>query len=91
MPVYQYRDRKGQVIELLRSVDERDQVPAGLRRILVPQRISVVPTGGTPNPMDADQAVPRAFRKLEEKIGSDALLREGNFSVKDIKEAWNFA
>lgn len=91
MPVYQYRDVKRNVlVELLRPVADRDQVPAELVRITVPLHIAI--HGSSSSPMDphtADAEVPRAFRQLEQTMPAREIAREGGFSVEKIKEVWN--
>lgn len=91
MPVYQYRDDQGRVVELVRPVHARDQVPANLKRITVPVRLSICGTSSSPiDPHSADAAVPRAYRQLEEKTGGREFLKEGGFSVDQVREAWGF-
>ena len=50
MPIYQYTDtRNGSVVELEKSVAERDSVPKYLKRFTVPQRLALVGVG---DPLD---------------------------------------
>lgn len=98
MPVYQYRDlsktpaRKGDpacIVELVRSVADRDLVPAQLERICVPVRVGIGGTSSDPvDPHSADGQVPRAYRQLEDKMDHHEILREGGFTVDQVKEAW---
>jgi hypothetical protein len=91
MPVYQYREvGTARVVELVRTVAQRDSVPPGLIRITVPERLTV--TGTTSNPIDptsCDAQVKRAYRQLEDKMPAEAIAKEGGFSVEKIKEVWN--
>lgn len=88
MPVYQYRDTKnGELVELVRSVALRDQVPPNYQRVTVPQRIAI--SGAAADPRSADSQVPRAFRQLEEKVGAREIVREGGWTVDQVKKIWN--
>jgi hypothetical protein len=93
MPIYQYEDirfRCDRIVELQRTVAERDSVPAHLKRITVPVRIGIAGTSSTPiDPTSADAAVPRAYRQLEQKMGHREILKESGFSTGQVKEAWN--
>lgn len=90
MPVYQYNCEDGRLVELVRCVAERDQVPAGLTRICVPIRIGIAGTTCDKlEPGSAVEAVPRAFRKLEEKVPAREIARESGFSVDTIKKVWS--
>lgn len=89
MPVYQYESRDGSLVELVRSVADRDQVPAGLTRICVPVRVGIAGTTCDKlEPGSAMEAVPKAFRKLEETVPAREIVREGGFSVDTIRRAW---
>lgn len=91
MPLYQYRDvQTGRLVELFRPVAGRDQVPAGLRRITVPERVGVQGTSSSPiDPGDADYQVPRAFRQVEEKMSAREIVRESGYTVDEIKRVWS--
>jgi len=90
MPIYQYLNSAGGLVELLRTIAERDQVPAGLRRITVPARLAVLGTSSGPvDPHSAAGQVPRAYKQLEEKHGA-GFLKESGFSVDEVRETWNF-
>jgi hypothetical protein len=87
MPVYQYIDENScRTVELLRRVEERDLVPAGLRRVCVPVSLAVV--GSAPDPGHVDNRVRKAFKDLEGKIGHEAITRESQWTHRDIKRIW---
>jgi hypothetical protein len=90
MPLYQYRDiQRGVIVELIKPVAERDMVPAGLKRISVPERLAVFGTSSDPkDEHSADHQVPRAYRQLEEQTGGREFLKESGFSTDDVKQAW---
>lgn len=89
MPVYQYRDeRSGVIVELCRRVAERDCVAAGLRRITVPERLTVFGTSSDRlEPGSAVEAVPRALKALGNNQVND-MVKESGFSVDKFKEVW---
>lgn len=90
MPVYQYWDRRrGVTVELRRQVELRDRVPAGLERIMVPQRISVFGTSSDRvDPLTADAQVPNALKALDGNTVNH-MVKESGFSVDKFKEVWN--
>lgn len=85
MPLYQYTDGDV-VVELIRSVAERDECPRGFRRITVPQRVGVA--RGLIDPETPDAAVPRALKEYEQIKGHDAIARETGFSTQQMKRIW---
>jgi hypothetical protein len=91
MPVYQYREvGTSNLVELVRSVAQRDSVPPGLERITVPARVAIGGTSSSPADPDSCEAqVRRGYRALENKMPAEAIAKEGGFSVDQIKEAWN--
>ena len=90
MPIYQYRNAAGVLVELLRAVADRDQVPANLKRITVPARLAVLGTSSGPvDPHSAAGQVPRAYKELEAKEGA-GFLKESGFSVDEVRQTWNF-
>lgn len=91
MPIYQYRDQMGRVVELRRAVAERDDVPANLRRVTVPARVGLCGSLAPICPTDADAAVPRAFREYElSGKSAGAIEKETGFSRDHIRRVWNF-
>jgi hypothetical protein len=88
MPTYQYFDEeKRRIVEFQRPVAERDLVPAGLKRITVPERISIA--GSSMDEHSAPYQVPKAFKQLEQKVPAAEIVREGGFSIDRIKQIWN--
>ena len=86
MPTYQYNDtRTGQLVELQKPVDQRDQVPSHLKRITAPRTVRVL---GGRDPAGPDQAVPRALRQLEEKVPAHEIVRESGYSIEQYKQIW---
>jgi len=90
VPVYQYFDEeKRRIVEFVRPIAERDCVPAGLKRIPIPQRIAICGTSSSPiDPTSADSQVPKAFRDLEQKIPAREIVKESGFSIEKVKEVW---
>lgn len=89
MPAYHYDvvNADGKIVASVAAVlpvDERDQVV--LVRRTVPDSINI---GAAPSPMNQAAEVMRGYHRLEEKHGSrvDGLL--GEFTPKQIKEAWS--
>jgi hypothetical protein len=90
MPIYQYRDTKtGRTVEFQRAVAERDAVDAGLVRITVPERVVCFGlSSDKPEPGSAVDAVPRAFRQLEQTMPAREIVKESGFSVETVKRVW---
>jgi hypothetical protein len=86
MPTYQYRNQTGQIVELQRPVALRDQVEPGLERITAPVSVRVL---GGRDPSEPEQAVPRALRQLEEKMPAREIVREGGYTVDQMKQIWS--
>lgn len=88
MPVYEYIEVKsGRTVEFAVPIVSRDKIP-GHKRITVPRRICVVPQGGTPDPTDADQAVPRALHELEDTMNHRQIAKEAGFTTEQLKHVW---
>jgi len=88
MPIYQYRERGGGVVELFRSIEQRDQVPPFLKRISVPQRVALFGTSNEPKEeSSADAAVPKAFKELSNRE-VNRFVKESGFTVDKVKEVW---
>jgi len=87
MPIYQYRDQEtGRIVELIRSVTNRDRAPEGFSRITVPQRVGVI--RGMMDPETPDAAIPRALKDLEQTVDHRAIARGSGFSTRQLKEIW---
>lgn len=89
MPVYQYKDmREGGIVELVRSVANRDKVPPYFKRVTVPSKLTVLGTGNNPrDPHGAVSQVPNALKSLSNNQVND-MVRESGMSVDKFKEVW---
>jgi hypothetical protein len=83
MPIYVYKDEHGHAVELVRSVSERDNAPAGFRRVTAPQSIFVA--NGAMSPIDMKTNVMKGYYKDECENGS---RRKSSYTPKQIKAAW---
>jgi hypothetical protein len=89
MPIYQYTDtRNGSVVELEKSVAERDSVPKYLKRFTVPQRLALVGVGEPlDNPLGTNKTnIIKGYYKQEQKLGSRF---KSEFSADQVKRAWS--
>jgi len=89
MPIYQYTDtRNGSVVELEKSVAERDSVPKYLKRFAVPQRLALVGVGEPlDNPLGTNKTnIMKGYYKQEQKLGSRF---KSEFSADQVKRAWS--
>ena len=89
MPIYQYTDtRNGSVVELEKSVAERDSVPKHLKRFTVPQRLALVGVGEPlDNPIGTNKTnIINGYYKQEQKLGSRF---KSEFSADQVKRAWS--
>jgi hypothetical protein len=89
MPIYQYTDtRNGSVVELEKSVAERDSVPKYLRRFTVPQRLALVGVGDPlDNPLGSNKTnIMKGYYRQEQKLGSRF---KSEFSADQVKRAWS--
>jgi len=89
MPIYQYTDtRNGSVVELEKSVAERDSVPKYLKRFTVPQRLALVGVGDPlDNPLGSNKTnIMKGYYKQEQKLGSRF---KSEFSADQVKRAWS--
>jgi len=85
MPIYQYEDtRNGSVVELEKTVAERDSVPRYLKRFQVPQRLSLVGVGEPlDNPLGVNQTnLMKGYYRQEQKLGSRFKSRHTPDSIK---------
>jgi len=94
MPIYEYEDRAtGERVERFAprplSLRERYNCPPDLMPVIsLPGRPKI--GRGLPDPADADQAVPRAFKETEQQIGTSETTRLSGFTPKQIRETWKF-
>ena len=89
MPIYQYTDtRNGSVVELEKSVAERDSVPKYLKRFTVPQRLALVGVGEPlDNPLGSNKTnIMKGYYSQEQKLGSRF---KSEFSADQVKRAWS--
>jgi len=89
MPIYQYTDtRNGSVVELEKSVAERDSVPKYLKRFTVPQRLALVGVGDPlDNPLGSNKTnIMKGYYSQEQKLGSRF---KSEFSADQVKRAWS--
>jgi hypothetical protein len=89
MPIYQYTDtRNGSVVELEKSVANRDSVPKHLKRFTFPQRLAVFGTGESPSDpkLSSTSTIMKGYYKQEQKLGSRF---KSNFSADQVKRAWS--
>ena len=89
MPIYQYTDtRNGSVVELEKSVAERDSVPKHLKRSTVPQRLALVGVGEPlDKPLGSNKTnIMKGYYKQEQKLGSRF---KSEFSADQVKRAWS--
>jgi hypothetical protein len=86
MPIYQYENEQGDVIEQVRTVQDRDLAPKGFRRITVPRSLAVV--GGRIDPGTPDAAIPKALRDLEATTNHREIARQSGFTTRQLKEIW---
>lgn len=73
MPIYQYTDtRNGSVVELERTVAERDSVPKHLKRFTVPQKLTLFGVGEPrENPEGVNMTnLMQGYYRQEQKLGS---------------------
>lgn len=89
MPLYQYENGTGEVLELVRPVADRDCAPPGFRRVTVPQHLALFGTSNDrKEESSAEAAVPRALKQLDGNT-VNAMVRQSGFSVAKFKEVWN--
>lgn len=84
MPVYQYRQPDGRVIERVVSVNRRDMFPG---RVTVPASVSLA--GLKVDPTTAEPAALRGLRETELAIGSEKLCREIGYPADEVKRIWS--
>ena len=92
MPLYEYRDNAGNVIELRRPVEERNHsvvVEGRLyhRHRFIPARVAVILPGPTPD-QQFNREVRRGYYAREQEEGSRFKNREG-LNKKQLAELWS--
>jgi len=73
MPIYEYEDtRNGKVVELEKTVAERDKVPRYLKRFTVPRKLTLVGVGEPlDNPLGVNETnLMKGYYRQEQKLGS---------------------
>ena len=84
MPIYVYKNDRGEVIEEIRLAKDKDRCPDGYQRVQTPQPIAL--TGNASNPADMKSGVLRGYYQEECKGGSEW---KSDFTKKQIKKAWS--
>lgn len=89
MPLYEYWDTQSlQVVELQRSVANRDQVPAHLERVKVPRRVCVFGTSNqAKDETGAEAQVPAGLKALSNNQ-VNAMVKESGMTVDRYKQIW---
>lgn len=88
MPLYQYENRTGEVLELQRPVADRDVCPPGFRRVTCPRSVTVFGTSSDRlDPRAAVATVPAAFKELSNNQ-VNGFVKESGFTVDKVKQVW---
>ncbi|HEX3625142.1 MAG TPA: hypothetical protein VH280_06940 [Verrucomicrobiae bacterium] len=89
MPIYEYENiNTGERIEIFKPVRERYNCPPNLLPVISLPARPRMGKEGLPDPANADQSIPRAFKETEERIGTGETCRLSGFTAKQIKKAW---
>lgn len=80
MPIYLYETEKGELIQEIRSVEDRDKGPMR-RRMAAPYVFK-----GHPDPSTTEQGAKRFYKQAEEK----GKLRSRRYSKNKIKQIWGW-
>jgi len=80
MPIYLYETEKGELVQEIRSVADRDRGPMR-RRMAAPYVFR-----GHPDPSTTEQGAKRFYRQAEEK----SKLRSRRYSKNKIKQIWGW-
>lgn len=85
MPNYTYRnDKTGALVELMKPIEERDQVAGHTRLVDAPGGVKVInPSAGGPQSMQVRQVLD-GYKRLEER----GQLRKTRRQANNIKAAW---
>lgn len=91
MPIYEYEDRiSGERVELWRPLGAKYDCPPNLMPVISLPGRAQIGRAGLPDPSQAAQSVPRAFRECEQKIGTSEMCRLSGFTARQIRKAWRF-
>lgn len=89
MPIYEYQHRvTGERVELFRPVGEKYDCPPDLLPVISLPGRPRIGKAGLSDPSHADQAIPRAFKETEARIGTSETCRLSGFTHKQIRKAW---
>ena len=80
MPIYLYETEKGELIQEIRSVEDRDKGPMR-RRMAAPYVFR-----GHPDPSSSEQGAKRFYKQAEEK----GKLKSRRYSKNQIKRIWGW-
>lgn len=80
MPIYLYETEKGELIQEIRSVEDRDKGPM-LRRMAAPYVFK-----GHPDPSTTEQGAKRFYKQAEEK----GKLKSRRYSKNQVKRIWGW-
>jgi hypothetical protein len=88
MPLYEYENIvTGERVEMFRPLGKKYDCPPDLLPVIsLPGRPKI--GVGIPDPSDADQAVPRAFKECEQQLGTSEVVRQSGFTAEQIKKVW---
>lgn len=87
MPVYTIENEKGERQDIVRSVERRDCVPPGWKRVFVPTRGFVA---GVVEPESCEGSIPKALRQAEDKQNYRQIEKDTGFSVGQLRKIWDF-
>lgn len=82
MPLYEYYDKKGDIVSRVVPVAERDKQD-GMVRLSIP-RVTVI-TSSAPSCIDMDHNVLKGYYEQEQKLGTRF---RSSFTKEQIKQAW---
>lgn len=91
MPIYEYEDvNTGERVEMFKPVRERYNCPPNLMPVISLPGRPKIGRAGLPDPSQAEQSIPRAFKECEQKLGTSETCRLSGFTHKQIRKAWKF-
>lgn len=80
MPIYLYETEKGELVQEIRSVEDRDKGPMR-RRMAAPYVFK-----GHPDPSTTEQGAKRFYKQAEEK----GKLKNRRYSKNQVKRIWGW-